>query len=438
MQNARITAINALIKMENDDAYSNIVIDTALTKSGLNRLDSAFASTLFYGVLERRITLDYALQKYMKKPLEQTDITVLTVLRAGIYQLKFMDKVPDSAAVDESVKCCVALKKHNAKGFVNAVLRSFIRDGKKIRPPKDELQLLSVKYSVPERLVKSYIADYGSECAERIMSAFLRKKALSVRVNTTKISCADFIDMLGKNGITAKESPICKNAVIIDNPGAVKSLCGYDEGLFHVQDVASQLTAAALNIGGNDTVLDVCAAPGGKTFTMAQQTSGSVVSCDLYPHKVRLIEQGASRLSLNNVKALVNDASKHNETLSSFNKILCDLPCSGLGILCKKPEIRYKNVTFVDKLPNLQYDLLLESAKYAAVGSVLLYSTCTLRHAENRQVANKFLQNNPDFEPLSILPNIKRGIDEPSNQLTLLPHIHGTDGFFMACFKKVR
>ena len=438
MQNARITAINALIKMENDDAYSNIVIDTALTKSGLNRLDSAFASTLFYGVLERRITLDYALQKYMKKPLEQTDITVLTVLRAGIYQLKFMDKVPDSAAVDESVKCCVALKKHNAKGFVNAVLRSFIRDGKKIRPPKDELQLLSVKYSVPEWLVKSYIADYGSECAERIMSAFLRKKALSVRVNTTKISCADFIDMLGKNGITAKESPICKNAVIIDNPGAVKSLCGYDEGLFHVQDVASQLTAAALNIGGNDTVLDVCAAPGGKTFTMAQQTSGSVVSCDLYPHKVRLIEQGASRLSLNNVKALVNDASKHNETLSSFNKILCDLPCSGLGILCKKPEIRYKNVTFVDKLPNLQYDLLLESAKYAAVGSVLLYSTCTLRHVENGQVANKFLQNNPDFEPLSILPNIKRGIDEPSNQLTLLPHIHGTDGFFMACFKKVR
>ena len=438
MQNARITAINALIKMENDDAYSNIVIDTALTKSGLNRFDSAFASTLFYGVLERRITLDYALQKYMKKPLEQTDITVLTVLRAGIYQLKFMDKVPDSAAVDESVKCCVALKKHNAKGFVNAVLRSFIRDGKKIRPPKDELQLLSVKYSVPEWLVKSYIADYGSECAERIMSAFLRKKALSGRVTTTKISCAGFIDMLGKNGITAKESPICKNAVIIDNPGAVKSLCGYDEGLFHVQDVASQLTAAALNIGGNDTVLDVCAAPGGKTFTMAQQTSGSVVSCDLYPHKVRLIEQGASRLSLNNVKALVNDASKHNETLSSFNKILCDLPCSGLGILCKKPEIRYKNVTFVDKLPNLQYDLLLESAKYAAVGSVLLYSTCTLRHAENRQVANIFLQNNPDFEPLSILPNIKRGIDEPSNQLTLLPHIHGTDGFFMACFKKVR
>ena len=438
MQNARITAINALIKMENDDAYSNIVIDTALTKSGLNRLDSAFASTLFYGVLERRITLDYALQKYMKKPLEQTDITVLTVLRAGIYQLKFMDKVPDSAAVDESVKCCVALKKHNAKGFVNAVLRSFIRDGKKIAPPKDDLQMLSVKYSVPEWLVKSYIADYGRDNAEKIMSAFLRKKALSVRVNTTKISCADFIDMLGNKGITAKESPICKNAVIIDNPGAVKSLCGYNDGLFHVQDVASQLTAAALEIGGNDTVLDVCAAPGGKTFTMAQQTSGTVLSCDLYPHKVRLIEQGAERLGLDNVKALVNDASKHNETLGSFNKILCDLPCSGLGILCKKPEIRYKNVTFVDKLPKLQYDLLLESAKYASVGSVLLYSTCTLRHAENGQVANKFLQNNPDFEPLSILPNIKRGIDEPSNQLTLLPHIHGTDGFFMACFKKVR
>lgn len=438
MQNARLTAINALIKMQNDDAYSNIVIDSALTKSGLNRLDSAFANTLFYGVLERRITLDYALKKYIKKPLEQTDLTVLTILRAGIYQLKFMDKVPDRAAVDESVKCCVALKKHNAKGFVNAVLRSFIRDDKKIRPPKNDIQLMSVKYSVPEWLVKSYIADYGRDNAEKIMAAFLRKKALCVRVNTNNISCADFIESLSKNGIFAKESPLCQNAVIIDNPGAVKSLYGYDEGFFHVQDVASQLCAAAMKISDNDNVLDVCAAPGGKTFTMAQQTCGNVTSCDLYPNKVRLIEHGAERLGLDNVKALVNDASKYNETLGSFNKILCDLPCSGLGILCKKPEIRYKNVTFVDKLPDLQYDLLLESAKYAVPGSILLYSTCTLRHAENRDVANRFLQNSPDFEPHEILPNIKRGIDEPNNQLTLLPHIHGTDGFFMACFKKVR
>ena len=438
MPNARLAAINALIKMENDDAYSNIVIDSALTKSGLNKLDSAFASTLFYGVLERRITLDYALQKYMKKPIESTDITVLTVLRAAMYQLKFMDKVPDSAAVDEAVKCCVALKKHSAKGFVNAVLRSFIRDGKKIRPPKDELQLLSVKYSVPVWLVKSYIADYGKDTAEKIMAAFLRKKELCVRVNTRRISCGEFIARLEEKGISAKESAVCENAVIIKNSGAVKSLYGYNEGLFHVQDAASQLCAKALDIHDGDTALDVCAAPGGKTFTMAQMTSGGVLSCDLYPQKVRLIEQGAARLGLDNVKAIVNDASIYKDNLSKFNKILCDLPCSGLGILCKKPEIRYKNVTFVDKLPNLQYDLLLESAKYASVGSVLLYSTCTLRHAENGQVANKFLQNNPDFEPLSILPNIKRGIDEPSNQLTLLPHIHGTDGFFMACFKKVR
>lgn len=438
MQNARITAINALIKMENDDAYSNIVIDSALTKSSLNRLDSAFASTLFYGVLERRITLDYALKKYMKKPLEETDITLLTILRAGIYQLKFMDKVPDSAAVDESVKCCVALKKHNAKGFVNAVLRSFIRDGKKIRPPKDELQLLSVKYSVPVWLVRSYIDDYGRENAEKITQAFLRKKELCVRVNTRKITAADFINTLEKNGIKAKESQICKNAVTIYNAGAVKSLYGYNEGFFHVQDTASQICADALSITENDTVLDVCAAPGGKSFTMAQMTDNTVTSCDLYPKKVRLIEQGAKRLALNNVKAIVNDASKHNDNLSNFDKILCDLPCSGLGILCKKPEIRYKNVTFIDKLPNLQYDLLIESSKYAAVGSVLMYSTCTLRHAENREVADKFLRNNPDFEPAAILPDIKRGIDEPENQLTLLPHIHATDGFFMACFKKVR
>lgn len=436
MPNARITAIETLIKTEKDGAYSNIAIDNALKNSGLNSLDRAFASALYYGVLERKITVDYILGSLLKNPIEQTDETVLAILRTGIYQLKFMDKVPDNAAVDESVKCCVTLKKYKYKGLVNAVLRSFIRSGKKIIAPKSEFEQLSVKYSVPVWLVKSYIHDYGRENAEKIMRSFLKIKKLTVRVNTRKTSAAQFIENLQSRGIEAKESPVCKNAVRIENSGDVKGLFGFDEGLFHVQDIASQLCALALNCDDNSTVLDVCAAPGGKSFTLAQMTNATVTACDLYPQKVRLIENGAKRLGLSNINAIVNDASAYNDNLGKFDRILCDLPCSGLGILGKKPEIRYKNVTFLDKLPQMQYHLLEQSAKYLKTDGLLVYSTCTLRHNENRDIADKFLSEHNEFEAVPLFPNIKRAIDEPENQLTLMPYMHGCDGFFISLFRK--
>lgn len=436
MPNARITAIKALIKTENDEGYSNIVIDKALDNDNLSKLDRAFASALFYGVLERKITLDYILSKYLKNPVEKTDITVLTILRCGIYQLKFMDKVPDNAAVNESVKCAVSLKKHSAKGFVNAVLRSFIRDGKLVKAPKTELETLSVKYSVPMWLVKSYINDFGKERAEKIMAAFLRSDYLSIRVNTRKIGTDKFLERLLSDGYNAKLSEICEDAIIIKSSGKIEDIYGFKQGYFHVQDVASQLCAKALSVGEHDSVLDVCAAPGGKSFTIAEMTDNSVTACDLYEHKIKLIETGAKRLGLDNIKAVVNDASKPNENFVEFDRVLCDLPCSGLGILGKKPEIRYKNVTFLDKLPSIQYHLLEVSSRYVAQGGLLIYSTCTLRHEENHDVANRFLNEHPEFEAVEILPQIKREIDEPKNMLTLMPYLYNTDGFFISCFRK--
>ena len=436
MENARFVALKALIKMENDESYSNITIDSALKKYKLSSNDSAFASALFYGVLERRITIDYILKRYLKKPLNKMDIDVLNILRLGIYQLKFMEKVPDNAAVNESVKLISMVRKTSAKGLCNAVLRNFIRDNKEYTLPSDDLEQLSIEYSVPIDFAKSLCADYGFDCAKGILHGFLASKYLSIRVNTTKISTDEYLSKLIENGVDAKSSPIVEDCLIINNSGDVRQLYGYNDGLFHVQDSASQLAVKALHVLKDSTVLDVCSAPGGKTFTAAEYTSEKVISCDLYEHKVKLIEDGAKRLSLNNVKAIVNDASVFNEKLGIFDRVLCDLPCSGMGILGKKPEIRYKNVTFVDKLSEIQYNLLVCSKNYLKMGGILVYSTCTLNHKENRNVASKFLKENEDFEPFEIFPDIERAIDEPNNMLTLMPHIHGTDGFFISAFKK--
>lgn len=438
MQNARTVAVEALIKLDADGAYSNIVIDKMLSAKQLSKVDAAFASALFYGVLERRLTIDHILSGYLKRPLGKTDSAVLNILRTGICQLKFMDKVPDNAAVNESVKCCVYFKRASAKGLVNAVLRRFISDGKAIRLPRDETAALSVRYSVPVPIVRSLRDDYGSECAEGIMRAFLEEKYLAVRVNTAKISTADFLKELEKRGVRAKESALCRDAVKIYSSGSVRELFGFNEGLFHVQDIASGLCVQALSLDESSTLLDVCAAPGGKTFTAAEQTKGAVVACDLYPHKVRLIESGAARLGLHNVRAVQNDASVFNEGLGKFDRVLCDLPCSGLGILGKKPEIRYKNVTFVDNLSKIQYDLLEKSANYVSLGGILVYSTCTLRHNENGQVADRFLRSHSDFEAVPLFPEIRRAHPEPSNQLTLMPHIHHTDGFFISSFRRIK
>lgn len=436
MANARLVVLNALIKTEKDKAYSNLVIDSVLNNSMLNEVDSAFAAALYYGVLERMLTLDYIASKYSKIKISKLDVAVLCILRMGLYQIKFMDKVPNNAAVNESVKLCSLIKKTSAKGFINAVLRSFIRDNALIDLPNDKIDRISVEYSIPTWIVKSFANDYGLDNAKAIAKGFLQNNYLSIRVNTNKISSKDMLERLKQDGINAVASEFDENAIIIEKSGNIRKLFGYDEGLFHVQDVASQLCVKALDIHDDMRVLDICSAPGGKAFTAAQYTKNDIICCDLYEQKVEIIKKGAKRLGLDNVKAIQNDASKYNAKLGEFDRVLCDLPCSGLGILGKKPEIRYKNVTFVDKLPLIQYDLLCNSVKYVKLGGLLFFSTCTLRNAENRDVAEKFLKNNPDFEPVDVLSDVKRAIDEPSNMLTLMPHIHNTDGFFISVFRR--
>ncbi len=436
MADARLTAAKALLYMRQNDGYSNIVIDTALSESGLRGQDRAFACALFYGVIERRLTLDYIISLLTDRK-SRIKPKVRIALQMGIYQLLYMDKVPESAAVNESVKLVRTLGVNSAAGFINGCLRSFLRMGKRFSLPEDKLKKLSIKYSCDEKIVGRLCDDYGEEFTEEILCGFEKRDlGVTLRVNTLKTSLSDYISKLHSRGIEAEQSELCDTALIIKNAGDIRSFYGYKEGLFHVQDIASQLCAKAVCAERGMKVLDACAAPGGKAFSIAElmKGDGEVTACDKYEHKVKMIALGAKRLGLNNVRAVLRDAESESNNLYNFDRILCDLPCSGIGIITKKPEIRYKNVALLDNLPELQYHLLSLQAEFLKVGGILVYSTCTLFKSENRAVCERFLSEHGDFEPYPVLPQIKRAIDEPENMLTLFPHIHGTDGFFISAF----
>ena len=432
MSDARELVANALLSMQADDGYSNIVIDKALENCELSSRDKAFASALFYGVIERRITLDYILKKYVRPKLRIKPAVKIT-LRMGLYQLLYMNSVPDSAAVNESVKLTHKLGQPGAAGLVNAILRSFIRDDKKFELPTDNIKALSVKYSCGEDLVKGFVNDYGEAIAENILKGFENAdNSVTLRVNTLKTSIDELLEKFKENNITARRVEICDTALKVYSAGDIRSLYGYKQGLFHVQDVASQLCAKAVGANENMRVLDVCAAPGGKSFSIAEYMSGKgeIISCDKYEQKIKMIATGAYRLGLNNIKSLPNNGEVFNSDLGNFDRVLCDLPCSGLGIMVKKPEIRYKNVALLDNLPDLQYHLLCTSCEYVKSGGMLIYSTCTLRKCENEQIVEKFLNEHSDFSIVKVLPEFERNEDT----LTLFPHQSGTDGFFISAF----
>ena len=335
MPNPRKTALNALIRVNQDAGYSNIVIDAALRDSELDLRDKNFASALFYGVLERKLTLDYIISKYSKTAVSKLSPVVLEALRLALYQIFYMDKIPESAAVDQSVRLVKSSKDGRFSGFVNGVLRSVLRDGteRALSCDGNKTKKMSVQYSVPEWLVHHLAASYGDQLAEGFLSASFGRPPVSVRVNTTRISCDQLKGLLESRNIRVNKSRGCENLLELSGAGAVEELLEYQEGLFHAQDAASALCCQALAPRPGERILDVCAAPGGKSFTVAEimQNKGEVVSLDLYDHKVKLIKNGAKRLGLNCIKPMQNDAKSLNQELGIFDRVLCDLPCSGLG-----------------------------------------------------------------------------------------------------------
>ncbi len=439
MANARKTVQNALLRVHKDEGYSNLVWNNALKEAELSPRDSAFATTLFYGVIERCLTLDYVIAHYSKTPLKKMEPAVLEALRMGVYQLLYMDSVPDRAAVNESVLLIKNSKHNRLSGFVNGILRSVQRaesallDLEKLSPSRR----LSVETSVPEPLVCHYITHYGEELARPLLESFLGGRPLYVRVNTLKTNAADLIEKLAEEGVEAVLARFADTLQLNahKNPAQTKA---FQQGLFHVQDPASGYACAALDACPNMRVLDCCAAPGGKSFTLAQymENKGELIACDIYDHKIGLMQEGAARLGLTNVHPTLRDATAEDEP-GFFDRILCDLPCSGLGILGRKPEIRYKSVTFLDNFCELQYGMLRNHVRLLKPGGIMVFSTCTLNPKENEQNLTRLLQEFPCLKPYGILPDLPRVCGESEHFIYLLPHIHGTDGFFVSAVRKV-
>ena len=433
---ARQTAFSILLKIEKDKAYSNIALDSAVRELSLDSTDCAFISRLVYGVTERKITLDYVISQFLNQPIKKLKAEVLVILRLGTYQILYMDKIPDSAAVNESVSLAKNNKSSYASGVVNAVLRKVSLEKENVFKSLSGDERLSILYSAPIDLVRFLMHHYNEENAEEILKSALNKKEITIRVNTLKTTQNELIEILEKENISTEITSL-KDALIINTKGAVYELDAYKKGLFYVEDVSSQICVKELGLKENYKLIDICSAPGGKSFTASQymNNTGKIYSCDIHEHRVELIKSGAKRLGIENIIPTVNDATIFNEEFIDADCVLCDVPCSGLGIIGKKPEIKYKSLDEIKELIPIQKEILSTASKYVKKGGTLVYSTCSINPNENRKICDWFLKEHEDFYSVKVSPESERCIDE-GDYLTLLPHINNCDGFFIAKFIK--
>ena len=414
MQNPRKVAVNILLKIEKESAFSNIAVANLLKEAELDSKDKALVSALVYGVLDRKITLDALLSRFMKTPLKKTAPFTLQVLRTALYQILFMDKIPESAAVNEAVKLIKKSKESRNSGFVNAVLRSCIREENLI-PQGDSPKDLEIRYSCPLWIIESFIKDYGKETAIDLLEESLKAAPVTLRVNTIKTDAEKLKADLEKEGISVT---LNEDSLTVAKGFDISKCDAFKKGMFHVQDMASQKAVEGLSPKKGERVLDLCAAPGGKSFTMAElmENEGELISCDLYENRVKLISNNAKRLGLDIIKTRTADASVYDESLGLFDAILCDVPCSGLGVIRRKPDIKYKPHTDFKELEEIQYSILCNAVKYLKKGGRILYSTCTLRKEENENLLNRFLKDNNNFRK--------------EYEHTFMPHTDKTDGFY--------
>lgn len=409
MKNSRLIAFETLYKIFYDSAYSNIALDKVLKEIDE---DKAFISALVYGVVERKLTLDYFINKYLDtKPKPK----ILIILRLGAYQLLFMDKVPASAAINESVKLTKIIKQNFYSKLVNAVLHKIDNDRE---IPQDKL---SVKYSVPQNLINMWTKQYGRETCEKFISSINEKPPVFAAPNTAYVDCEELLYELKSEGV---DGEITGDAVKITSSFDLSKLNSFANGLFYIQDLSSFLCAKSLDAQPDETVLDICSAPGGKAFTIAlsMKNRGKIYCYDLYEHRLKLIDNGAKKLGINIIETEINDGSVYNASIPQADRIICDVPCSGFGIIRRKPEIRYKELDSVKELPEIQLNILNVSSKYLKSGGRMIYSTCTLNKKENENVVSKFLENDKEFTLIE--------------EKTFFPASDSGDGFFFALIEK--
>lgn len=427
--NARSLALEVLTRCENG-GYSNIALDTVIKRNNLSPADRGLMTALIYGVIERKITLDYIISSLSSIPDSKIERETRNILRMGLYQLIYMRKVPAHAALNETV----SLANRRSKGFVNAILRSYLREGDKIVFPdkSDRIKYLSVTYSVGESLVEALLDAYSFDNCKNMLSAFSQVAPITLRVNNLKATREQILCELED----ARKTDFSPDGIVLQS-AAVSELDCLKDGRVTVQDEASQICVCALGAKRGDVVFDVCACPGSKSFgaAMTMENEGEIIAFDIHENKLSLVKSGAQRLGISIISTRAQDARKPIEELfGSADKIICDVPCSGFGVISKKPEIRYKDVKESAALPKIQYDILENTANYLKVGGTLVYSTCTILPDENENNIRKFLENHKNFK---LVPFYVGELNVNDGMITLLPHTHHTDGFFIAKLKRL-
>lgn len=453
MKNTRETAFQIIYKVLEEGEYSHVVLRQTLNREkDAQKRDRAFVTRLVEGTLERLLTIDYIINQLSKTPVKKMKPVLRTVLRMSVYQLLFMDSVPDSAVCNEAVKLVKGKGLHGLSGFANGVLRNVARNKEQWTidtgyPEKEKspVDYLSIRYSLPEWLCSYFLNEYGFEMAEKIAEGSLRNPQTTIRCNTTKIPKEELIKRLKNQGFFAEPGIYATDAVYLSEYDMLEKIPEFTEGYFQVQDESSMLVAELAGLQKGNVVIDVCSAPGGKALHAAnileKLGGGTVISRDVSEKKTALIKENAERLQVKNVTVQVADATVLDESMvGQADVVLADLPCSGIGIMAKKPEIRYRMTKENQKeLVKLQKEILQVVHRYVKPGGILMYSTCTINKEENEEQVKEICEKygfvpamNEVTVPKTLKADVQNGVS-----LQLLPGIHACDGFFIARLKKV-
>ena len=440
---ARAVALKTLEAYRRKEIWPDIFLSSYKENNEITNNDFALTWHIVYGVIQNKILLDYYISKYSSIPIGKLHPTVLDILRLSMYQIIFLSKIPHSAVVNEGVNLTRKNVNIQASRFTNAILRKFSvdADDKKLPDIKasSESENLSIKYSHPEWLVNKFISLLGLKDAEILLQKNnMTDTVLHARVNTLKASTDEVLTLFQNDNINAVKSRFFDDYIELCGVGNVSKLDSFQEGKFYIQDPASWLSVFASGLKSGDTVIDGCSAPGGKAFAAAilMKNTGNIVAYDINQNKIQEIDYGAKRLGIEIIKALILDSTQYNNELTNTaDVVLADVPCSGFGVIRKKPEIRYKSIESIADLPDIQGKILSNLSLYVKPGGVLLYSTCTILKSENEDVIKNFLKNNPGFRVESFtLPYFG---EVQTGMITLWPHIHQTDGFFICKLRKV-
>ena len=437
--NARDTALRVLVSCRTAGAWADAALRAQLRRDGLSGPEAALCSRIVYGVMQNRLLLDFYLGAYCSQKVDHLQPPLLEILRIGAYQILFLDKIPHSAAVNQAVEQAKDNGRAKAAGLVNAVLRQLSRNKVHLPriPDQDALHSLSIRYSHPKWLVLRLLDLVGPDETQAFLRLDNDTVPTCIQVNPLRTTAEELERELRGAGVAVQPHPWLEGCLEITGTGDLRSMPAFREGRFLVQDAAARLAAMAAAAAPGDRVLDVCAAPGGKSFAMAMDMGdrGQILSCDVHPYKVKLIESGAKRLGLTCIRTTTADAREnHAAWRQQADVVMADVPCSGLGIIRKKPDIRYKSPKELAQLPLIQRAILENAASYVRPGGTLVYSTCTVLPEENEDVTGDFLDQHPEFEPVRTVFPLPVG--PCPGQVTLWPQRHGTDGFYICRMRR--